>query len=231
MFKELQITLYDIFGYLLPGSIILIAVVVLFWSLFWPSAPLALSADVPTLAAVGLVFSAYLAGHLGQGIGNFMEKLPNVKRNLETNLPLSTELSGLVRDAVAVRFGEHARSLNPNDLALLCDQAMIYVGSPGDREIFVYREGFYRGNCVALALLGLTLVLRLVCSPAVIYLADARVEIHRNQLALAAVIAAFGTWLSFRRYLRFSAHKNATCLARFLALATERPKEKEKNSA
>ena len=230
MFKELQITLYDIFGYLLPGSIILIAVVILFWSLFWPSAPLALIADVPTLAITGLVFSAYLAGHLGQGIGNFIEKLPSVKRKIETDLPLSAELSQLLRDAVAARFGERARSLNPKDLALLCDQALICAGSPGEREIFVYREGFYRGNCVALALLGLTLMLRLVCSPAVIYVADARIEIHRSQLALAAVIAAFGTWLSFLRYLRFGRHKNAACLARFLALATTPSKEKEKQS-
>jgi len=175
-----------------------------------------------------LVFFAYLAGHLGQALGNFLERLPNVKRNLETNLPLSAELSGLVRDAVAVRFGERARSLNPKEIALLCDQALIYAGSPGDREIFVYREGFYRGNSGALALLGLSLVLRLVvCSLAVIYVADVRIEIHRSQLALAAVIAAFGTWLCFRRYLRFSALKKATCLARFLALETERSKEKK----
>lgn len=232
MFKELQITLYDIFGYLLPGSIILIAVVILFWSLFWPGAPLALFADVPISATIGLVFSAYLAGHLGQGIGNFMEKLPPVKRKLETEVPLSSELSQLVRDAVAARFGEQARSLSPKDLALLCDQALICACSPGEREIFVYREGFYRGNCVALALLGLTLALRLICSPTIIYLADARIEIHRIQLLLAALIAAFGTWLSFRRYIRFSTHKNATCLARFLALTKEpsRVKEVEKKS-
>ena len=230
MFKELQITLYDVFGYLLPGSIILIAVVILFWSLFWPSVPLALWGDVPMLAGIGLIFSAYLAGHLGQGIGNFMEKLPNIKRKLETDLPCSAELSQLVRDAVVVRFGEQSRSLNPKELALLCDQSLIFAGSPGERDIFVYREGFYRGNCVALALLGLTLVLRLVCSPAVVYLADARIEIRRSQLALAAVIAAFGTWLSLLRYLRFGRHKNAACLARFLALATAPSKEKEKQS-
>lgn len=143
---------------------------------------------------------------------------------------MSAELSQLVRDAVAARFGERARSLTPKDLALLCDQALICVGAPGEREIFVYREGFYRGNCVALALLGLTLVLRLVWTPAVIYLADARIEIHRGPLALAAVTAALGTWLSFRRYLRFSTQKNATCLARFLALTMAPLKEKEKTS-
>lgn len=228
MFKELQITLYDIFGYLLPGSIILIAVVILFWSLFWPSAPFALVADVPTLATIGLVFSAYLAGHVGQGIGNFLEKLPNVKRKLEADLPLSNELSQLVRDAVAARFGERAGSLKPKELVLLCDQALICACSPGEREMFVYREGFYRGNCVALAILALTLVLRLARSPAVIYVADARIEVHRGALALAAVVTAFGTWMSFRRYLRFATHKNETCLTRFLALTKEPSKEKEK---
>lgn len=227
MFKELEITLYDIFGYLLPGSIILIAVVVLFWSLFWPSAPLVLIANAPTLAVTGLVFSAYLAGHLGQGIANFLEKLPNVKRKLENELPLSAELSQLVRDAVAARFGEHAKSLKPKELALLCDQALICACSPGEREIFVYREGFYRGNCVALAILGLTLLLRLARSPTVICLADARIQIYRSELALAALVAAFSTWLSFRRYLRFATHKNATCLTRFLALTKEPSKEKE----
>ncbi len=227
MFKELQITLYDIFGYLLPGSIILMAFALLFWSLFWPSAPLALTANVPTWVAIGLVFSAYLAGHLGQGIGNFLEKLPNVKRRLENNIPLPTELGGLVRDAVAVRFGEQTRSLNTKDLALLCDQALVYAGSPGDREVFVYREGFYRGNCVALAFLGLTLLLRMVCSPAVIMLGNARVEIYRGQLIAAVVIAGFGSWLSFIRYLRFGAHKNSTCLTRFLALSTESSHDKK----
>jgi hypothetical protein len=232
VFKELQITLYDIFGYLLPGSIILIAVVILFWSLFWPSAPFALIANVPTLPAIGLLFSAYLAGHLGQGIANFLEKLPNVRRKLEIELPLSAELSQLVRDAVAERFGYWAKWLKSKELVLLCDQALICACSPGEREIFIYREGFYRGNCVALALLGLTLAVRLICSPAIIYLGDARIEIHRIQLILAALIAAFGTCLSFRRYIRFSTHKNATCLARFLALTKEpsRVKEAEKKS-
>jgi hypothetical protein len=231
VFKELQITLYDFFGYLLPGAIVLIALVLLFWSLFWPAAPLTLRSDLPVLAVTGLIFVAYLVGHLGQGIGNFLERLPKVKRNLEANLPLSQELGFMVREAVAARFGEKAKSLTPKELSLLCDQALIFTGSPGDREIFVYREGFYRGTFVALALLTLTLVLRLVCSPAVITFAFTRVEIHRPQLALAAVLVGIGAWLSFLRYLRFGIHKNATCFTRFLALASSAGlKEKDKKS-
>src|SRR5260221_13796098 len=124
MFKELQITLYDVFGYLLPGAIIVVGLGVLFWTLFWPTAPLVIRTDPPVSVVVCSVLIAYLAGHLGQGIGNFMEKIPYVKRTLEVNLPISGELSGLVQDAVAARFGEKARSLKPKEISLLCDQAL-----------------------------------------------------------------------------------------------------------
>lgn len=220
MFKELQITLYDIFGYLLPGAIILLAFAIFFWTLFWPAVPLVIHWNVPVAVAACLGFIAYLAGHLGQGIGNVLEKLPLVQRTLEADLPLSLELSELVRDAVACRFGVKATSLRPKELSLVCDQALVQAGSSGDREIFVYREGFYRGNCVALAFLGLTLLMRLIFSPSLVVLGQKTVAISRSELALAVVIAAIGSWLSFNRYLRFACHKNAACLARFLALAT-----------
>jgi hypothetical protein len=174
---------------------------------------------------VCLILIAYLAGHLGQGVGNLMEKLPAVRRTLETNLPISADLTKLVHDAVAVRFGETARSLKPKELSLLCDQALICAGSPGEREIFVYREGFYRGNCVALAFLGLTLILRLVWSPSFLFVVHKSFELHRRELALAAIIAWLGSWLSFNRYLRFACHKNSTSLVRFLALAPTSGKE------
>jgi len=232
VFKELQISLYDIFGYLLPGAIIFFALVVIFWSLFWPTLPLALKSSLPLMAIVGLIFGAYLLGHLGQGIGNLVEKLPVVKRRREANLPLSAELAELVRDAVAVRFGKKARSLNLKDISLLCDQALVFAGSSGDREIFVYREGFYRGNSVALALLAVALMLRLaVGSPTLVAFECAQVEIHRSQVALAVLIAGFGALLSFLRYLRFGDHKNSTCVTRFLALASEQLHEKEKKSS
>jgi hypothetical protein len=43
MLKDIQVTLYDIFGYLLPGFIFLAGIAMLFWAIFMPSAPIQLS--------------------------------------------------------------------------------------------------------------------------------------------------------------------------------------------
>jgi hypothetical protein len=129
-------------------------------------------------------------------------------------------LNQLVHDAVAVRFGEKAKLLKPKELLMLCDQALVHAASLGEREIFVYREGFYRGTSVALAFLGSALILRLVWSPAVFTLTSRSIELHRGALALAAGLAGLGSWLSFQRYLRFARHKNICCATRFLALMT-----------
>jgi hypothetical protein len=228
MFKDLQITLYDFFGYLLPGVVVFSALLLLFWSIFWPAVPLGFQTTLPALTITALTLFAYLLGHLGQAVSNFIEKLPGAKRSLEDTLPVSPELGELVRDAVATRFGSKARALAPKELYALCDQALIHAQSLGEREIFIYREGFYRGNCFAFALLALTLVLRMICVPAVVTIAQARIEIYRGELGLTAALAAFGSWMFFRRYLRFGNHKTSSCFMRFLALMTVAPAKKEK---
>jgi hypothetical protein len=226
MFKDLQVTLYDFFGYLLPGAVILIALVLLFWSIFWSAAPLAVPVTLPPLAVTALTLFAYLLGHLGQAVSNLFEKLPSAKRTAES-LPVSDELGSLIRDAIVARFGSKARTLTPKELYALCDQALIHAQSLGEREIFIYREGFYRGNCLAFAFLALTLVLRMVCVPAVITVAESRIEVHRGELVLTAALAAVGAWMFFRRYLRFGTYKIGSCLMRFLALTTNAQENSE----
>jgi hypothetical protein len=218
MFKELQVTLYDIFGYLLPGAIILLGFMLIFWAIFWPTTPIWVYVHPPLSLAVCAVLFAYLAGHLGQAVGNFLETLPHVKTVLEAKLPLSVELNQMVYDAVAARFGEKAKHLKPKELLTLCDQSLVHAASLGEREIFVYREGFYRGTCVALGFFALALVIRLLWSPAVLVLTTRSIEFHRRELAVAAALAGLGSWLSFRRYLRFACIKNVCCATRFLAL-------------
>ena len=219
MFKDLQITLYDFFGYLLPGVVILIALVLLFWSIFWPSAPFTVATTLPALMVTALTLFAYLLGHLGQAVSNLLEKLPAAKLTFES-LPLSAELGELVKDAASERFGPEARTLKPKELYALCDQTLIHAGSLGEREIFIYREGFYRGNCFAFGLLALTLALRMICVPAVVTIADAKMGFYRGELGLTSALAAFGAWMFFRRYLRFGKYKTSSCLMRFLALTT-----------
>ena len=124
-----------------------------------------------------LTLLAYLLGHLGQAVSNFLEKLPAAKRTCES-LPLSAELGELVQDGACERFGPKARTLKPKELYALCDQTLIHV-------------------------LALTLALRMICVPAIVTIADAKIGFYRGELGLAAGLAAFGAWMFFRRYLRF----------------------------
>jgi len=221
LFKDLQVTLYDFFGYLLPGAAILAAAIVLFWTLFWPLAPLTLPSTLPVLATTSLVFIAYLAGHLGQALGNILEKVSPGRAKLDKDLPLSSELTKLVTDAAVDRFGDHTRTLQAKELLDLCDQTLVHSGSLGEREIFTYREGFYRGNAVALALVTLALVVRLVCAPALVAVGSRDFEIYRAPLALAASLTALSAWLCYARFLRFAEHRYRSCFLRFLALTKE----------
>jgi hypothetical protein len=218
MIKEIQITLYDIFGFLIPGVIMVGAISLFYWTIFWPASTLVIPSKLPAIALGSFVFAAYLVGHLGQAIGNLLEKLPMIRKRLEEALPLSEEVEELLRSTIGARFGKALESLKPRELFALCDQALLHHDSPGEREIFVYREGFYRGNSVALAILAVALAVRMVHAPAVVAVLGATVELYRGPLALACALAALGAWLAFRRYVRFGDHLFRTCFLRYLSL-------------
>lgn len=221
MFKQLEITLYDFFGYLLPGAIIFGAMIIGYWAIFWPSLPIPTHFALSTAATVSLLFAFYLVGHLGQALGNLMEQLGLVKHLRNRNFSVPLEMRKLLLDEVSVRFGPETRLLSGEHLFALCDQTLVHHGSLGERDIFVYREGFYRGICVALCLLCMSTILRLIHTPVLLVFGSASFEVHRSQIASSAALMALGAWLAFERYLRFGRHKCQSCFLRFLALMTE----------
>src|SRR5712692_9256746 len=71
MVGNLAFTLYEAFGYLLPGGIAFLAFVVLYWAFFVPGVPLGIAnfqAGLVTWAAVTL--ASYVLGHAAQAVGN-----------------------------------------------------------------------------------------------------------------------------------------------------------------
>ncbi len=74
MLQAIQVTLYDVFGYLLPGFVFLAAILVAFWALCFPGAPLPWP---PVIQADWLVVGipAYVAGHLAHALANLINKL------------------------------------------------------------------------------------------------------------------------------------------------------------
>jgi len=230
VFKDIQVTLYDIFGYFLPGVIVVFALTILFWAMCWPRAPYVIYTDFsgPVIAIFAL--TAYLCGHLSQACGNFLEKVPRAEAILEKRFLIDGELGSGLKKALAQRFGHGADKLLPREMYRLCDESLVHHGSIGERDIFTYREGFYRGVCVALALLAVALIVRLVRFPATLWILDSPTEIPFCALLVAVLLSIVGSWLCFRRYLRFAEHRIRTCLLRFLALSTSPPiaKKEEK---
>jgi hypothetical protein len=228
--KDIRITLYDIFGYLLPGITALFAVTVLAWGLFWPTAPYVVYTEFSGPIIVILSYTAYIAGHLCQACGNFLEKLPVAKDVLDGQLLIDRELAAPLKTALTQRFGDSVGKLTAKETYFLCDESLVHHGSFGEREIFIYREGFYRGMCVAFAVLSIGIIVRLLHHPARLWLLDSPTYLSPSVLVFALSTCVLGSWLCFRRYLRFAEIRIRTCLLRFLALSTSSsiPKRKEK---
>lgn len=227
----MQVLVYHLLGYLLPGIIILSAIILLFWTLLGPTLLLQLPGNMQVLPLIGLLLLAYPAGYLGQAMGSFLEKLPKPKQVFQGSLPLCPELYPLFRHAVARRFGESTKFLTPKELYDLCDQALISHGIERGREISICRESFYRSNAVAFFLLTLSLTVRLMGADVFLTFANMKMEIDKGGLALAAVITALGTWAAYRRYVLFCRYRLSSCFLRYLAVVTEAPGHSEGNSA
>jgi len=225
VFRNLQLSLYDFFGYLLPGAVLSLSAWVAFGTLFWPQEPVLVWAPLSTQGAVVLLLIAYLVGHLGQGIGNLLQKLPLVDPLCASALAPTLEDS--VRRAASSRFGIAARDLTASQLLELCGEALLHSESPGEQEIFTYREGFYRGIFVSLIFLAFALIVRLIRGPAAVFAGGTAFELARGPLSFGVVLSLVGAWLALQRYKRFAAYRMRRTLLRFLALETARAAPKE----
>jgi hypothetical protein len=219
--KSIQVTLYDLFGYLLPGGVILLSLWIVFHSLFLRQEPLVLWAELSTQAIVGLSFVAYLLGHLGQGLGNLLQKLGPVNPDRRFSIP--PEIDHLLRKAATSRFDISLAELTLPQLYELCDEALLHHGSLGEREIFTYREGFYRGTFVAFSLLALALLLPVAFGPTRVVHVGRSVDAGRLPFLFTSVMSALGACLALERYKRFARYRVRRCLLRFVALATSGP--------
>src|SRR2546429_387505 len=74
MIQSLRLSLYDFFGYFLPGMIVTVALFIFAWAVYYPYIPILISAGVSVFWIAGGLLS-YFAGHLVQALGNIVSKL------------------------------------------------------------------------------------------------------------------------------------------------------------
>jgi hypothetical protein len=204
--KEIQITLYDVFGYLIPGVISLVSIAILVGTLFLEGA-----IDIPTYPAfvwIALAVIAYITGHMTQAIATaLLTLLPStIHRTLTLRTKFSLEKEVLQRvneKARRIAGIEGAATLNSGTVFEICDHYVQQHCKTDARDIYVYREGFYRGISVALLCFGVALLIRLPLEMSEVRWAELRLSLSRSQVTALILVSFSGAWLMYQRYRRF----------------------------
>lgn len=236
MLKDLQVTLYDIFGYLIPGLVSLIAIIVLFWALVIPQAafPLPLS-DEDGVNWLAVLVGAYIVGHLTQAIANWVTKLfPSTERKVlsaegEGDLPAA--LIESVTSKVSSMTQIPPEDVEPELLYEVCGETVAQSGETGDRDLYIYREGFYRGLAVACAMLFLALVVRMLVPGTALNLSGTLQPLNIYMVLFVASLSLIGAVLSFGRYRRFGRYRVNQAVIGFLVLQEMKREEEAKQSS
>ena len=208
MLNNFAFTLYEIFGYLLPGSIALLGFLVLDWSIFVPAVPLGVStfqAGLITWTAV--VVASYLLGHAAQAIGNVF-----LRGAEDAALGTKHGSAPLWMRERATQAASEILKADPAQLTSVwifrtLEEYATQVGKEGDRDIFIYREGFYRGTAVSLIFLAVTLAVRMFFPGCRIQFASGLFYVSRWELFTTLLITTGVALLFIRRYRRFAEYR------------------------
>lgn len=219
MIDKIQLTLYEIFGYLLPGAICTVAVVIFYWGTCLPHAMFPVYKVHPDpLGWAVLTGVSYLFGHLAQGIGTkYLKGAEKVALENGDLVPPPIVLSAKERAATIV--GVEPEDMDAVSLFRLADEYTLQKGVVGDREIFVYREGFYKGCTVALALLCIALLIRRFGGSTAIGFPSYVYYMSGIQVLAIALVVAVASQLCRQRFRRFGIYRVSRAIFAFLTLS------------
>ena len=112
------------------------------------------------------------------------------------------------------------------------DEYAVQTGKSGDRDMFVYREGFYRASSVTLFFLSLTLLIRMIVPGASIQFTRWLFPVSWLELLTTAVVASLVAWLFLQRYKRFADYRvtRAVLSALVIRKASSHPRLGDKST-
>lgn len=236
MIKDLQVTLYDVFGYLLPGMVFLAALATLFWAIYLPSTEFVF--DLPTVEIwIIFVVMSYVAGHMAQAVGNLITWVRPSTEELVLGSTsthkgrLSESLVNACKAKAKEALSVDLTNENANWVYRFCDDAVIRSGKVGERDIYIYREGFYRGILIAMltfAVATLALIVRLFWVEGH-KLKTPKWDITQGQLVFFLLLWSVWAWLAFQRYRRFGEYRITHALLGFLTVKEEKKPDAKKD--
>ena len=248
---KINVTLYDLLGYLLPGFILLFACSVA-ESTFGSTQVLTLShlISYPLPSAI----AAYFLGHICHGIGSGLQErfrvvrysspapLPSrnpfmrVKRWLLKELTTtSTSLDEPIFDRVLTvaceTYGlktedvEAKKRLNAYSLS---DNYLVVAGGFFERDVLQSREGFYKASSAAFVLLCLVCCVAIFFGGVRIQTQPSVYELCPALESLALSLGSFAVaWLLWKRFVFFNSLKKSNTLLMFLALRSREKRDAE----
>jgi hypothetical protein len=227
---DIKVTLYDIFGYLLPGLVVLAGGAVFFWAVFVPDSPL----HSPTLSGpewFAVLITAYILGHLAQALANDIGsvlvwavgpfKSPEQRELKALAAPHQEKLAKATHVPWDRNANDETQRKTAGRLYEVCDTSVAQVGSTANREIYIYREGFYRGLVVGFSIGLIGLLVRIGVGGAMVR-DDAGVDpIRSSILWFLACVVAVAIVLAYIRYRRFRQYRIQNAFLSYLVLAGE----------
>lgn len=215
---NIRLPLYDIFGYLLPGIVAMLAAILLIWSIYLPAAPLTFL-SLPKQVWFVLTVLAYFAGHFVQAIGNVLSDLVvRPEEHIFGELAdanckeLVKEVHSVVHESLGVD------KVEPAWMYRVCDTTVLHCGTTSEREVYVYREGFYRGASVTFALLAIALFVRCLIGTTSLLWNGSLVTVPSSLLWVLFILTACGCALMVVRFHRFAQHRVKHALVSYLLI-------------
>lgn len=222
---DIQVTLYDIFGYLFVGLVAVASLWILGWALVFPDAAL----REPPLSSsewLAVLIVGYVVGHLVQAIANKVFERPSLKpKAREAWEWMPVELRKKILERLDVpKPGADAPAKDQEAFASkvyeLCDIVVAQDGDAGgDRQIYQYREGFYRGLTVAFLFGFVAVLTRALHNGQALIGPGERHVVSGSEYVFALAVLGVASRLAYRRYLRFFEYKLHNAFASF-AVAT-----------
>jgi hypothetical protein len=217
MKESVNFTLYEVFGYVIPGTIATAALAISLFVIFHGDSILPLSFwRLSPTGVLALLFLAYVVGHLVQALSN------SVLKGADKRIMSGKDPAILVAKQRAAKLFQGTTG----DISEICDtwlervmdERCIQAGQQGDREIFTYREGFYRGSTVATVLFCAGLVVCIFTGNLRLLVGNTVFAPSRYELGVMLAISVLGAWGLYRRFLRFSEYRVNRVIAAFIAL-------------
>jgi hypothetical protein len=232
MDKDIKISLYDIFGFLLPGFILFIGLSLVIGCFIDCGAPIAVrSRGVQFWLALAVL--SYFFGHFSQALGNVYTDFKPFrvdKKDAFSELPMPFQ--DRIRTVLQDKYGvDCSKEFDSRLIYLLVDESVLQLGNSTEREIFQYREGFYRGLAVSLLVLTVALGIRWFFAPMHLLWHDKDVQLSRALIAFLALIAGASSLLMHKRYMRFASIRVRHAFGAFLVIHGKKSKDEKNNAA